>query len=162
VIDFVALQMVLGVLTGWLDRREREAVAYLIEENPLLRRQLGERRLRLTDEDRRRLAARAYRVGSPAGDRHDRDAGHRAAVASPVDRPEVDVRQEIRMARCAVRDPSPRRADGDGESDVGLHADPGRAQECRPLRGPLDDSPDPEGGGPAAGSAAPDYRGRRF
>ena len=41
VIDPAALQMVLGVLTGWLDRREREAVAYLIEENRLLRRQLG-------------------------------------------------------------------------------------------------------------------------
>jgi hypothetical protein len=27
------LQVVLGVLTGWLDRRERAAVAYLIEEN---------------------------------------------------------------------------------------------------------------------------------
>ena len=58
--------MVLGVLTGWLDRREREAVAYLIEENRLLRRQLGTRRLRLTDDDRRRLAARAYRVGRAA------------------------------------------------------------------------------------------------
>jgi hypothetical protein len=33
VIDLAALQMVLCVLTGWLDRREREAVAYLIEEN---------------------------------------------------------------------------------------------------------------------------------
>ena len=49
--------MVLGVLAGWLDRREREAVAYLIEENRLLRRQLGGRRLRLTDDDRRQLAA---------------------------------------------------------------------------------------------------------
>src|SRR6476469_5913260 len=58
--------MVLCVLTGWLDRREREAVAYLIEENRLLRRQLGTRRLRLTDDDRRRLAARAYRVGRAA------------------------------------------------------------------------------------------------
>ena len=46
----------LGVLTGRLNRREREAVAYLIEENRLLRRQLGTRRLRLTDDDRRRLA----------------------------------------------------------------------------------------------------------
>src|SRR5215831_5584126 len=55
--------MVLCVLTGWLDRRERETVAYLIEENRLLRRQLGGHRLRLTDDDRRRLAARAYRVG---------------------------------------------------------------------------------------------------
>ena len=62
-IDPVALQMVLSVLTGWLDRREREAIAYLIEENRLLRRQLGSRRLRLTDDDRRQLAARAYRVG---------------------------------------------------------------------------------------------------
>jgi hypothetical protein len=66
VIDPAALQMVLGVLTGWLDRREREAVAYLIEENRFLRRQLGTRRLRLTDDDRRRLAAREYRVGRTA------------------------------------------------------------------------------------------------
>ncbi len=63
VIDPGAVQIVLGVLTGWLDRREREAVAYLIEENRLLRGQLAGRRLRLTDDDRRRLAARAYRVG---------------------------------------------------------------------------------------------------
>ena len=55
--------MLLTVLTGWLARREREAIAYLIEENRLLRRQLGGRRLRLTDDDRRRLAARAYRLG---------------------------------------------------------------------------------------------------
>jgi putative transposase len=66
VIDTAALQMVLCVLTGWLDRREREAVAYLIEETRLLRRQLGTRRLRLTDDDRRRLAVRAHRVGRTA------------------------------------------------------------------------------------------------
>ncbi len=65
-IDPTALQLVLGVLTGWLDRREREVIAYLIEENRLLRRQLGGRRLRLTDDERRRLAARAYRVGRAA------------------------------------------------------------------------------------------------
>src|SRR5262245_29946046 len=40
--------MLLMVLTGWLDRREQEALAYLIEENRLLRR---------------RLAVRAFRVG---------------------------------------------------------------------------------------------------
>ena len=59
-IDPAALQFVLMALTGWLDRRERRAVEYLIEENRLLRRQLGTRRLRLTDDDRRRLAARAF------------------------------------------------------------------------------------------------------
>jgi putative transposase len=63
VIDASALQLLLMVLTGWLDRREREALAYLIEENRVLRRQLGGRRLRLTADDRRRLAARAYRLG---------------------------------------------------------------------------------------------------
>jgi transposase InsO family protein len=66
VIDPAALQMVLMVLTGWLERRERQAIAYLIEENRLLRRQLGGRRLRLTDDDRRRLAARTHRVGRRA------------------------------------------------------------------------------------------------
>ena len=65
-IDPAALRMVLGVLTGWLGRREREAIAYLIEENQLLRRQLGTTRLRLTDDDRRRLAARAHRLGRAA------------------------------------------------------------------------------------------------
>jgi transposase InsO family protein len=53
-------------VTGWLERRERETIAYLIEENRLLRRQLGNHRLRLTDDDRRRLAARAYRLGRRA------------------------------------------------------------------------------------------------
>ena len=62
-IDVSVLPLLLATLTGWLDRREREALAYLIEENRLLRRQLGGRRLRLTDDDRRRLAACAYRLG---------------------------------------------------------------------------------------------------
>jgi hypothetical protein len=30
--------MVLSVLTGWLDRQERQALAYLVEENRVLRR----------------------------------------------------------------------------------------------------------------------------
>ena len=55
--------MVLAVLTGWLDRRERQAIAYLMEENRVLRRQLGQRRLKFTDTDRRRLAVRGHRLG---------------------------------------------------------------------------------------------------
>jgi putative transposase len=66
VTDPSALQLLLMVLTGWLERREREALAYLIEENRLLRRQLGGRRLLLTDDDRRRLAVRAFRLGRRA------------------------------------------------------------------------------------------------
>jgi hypothetical protein len=55
--------MLLLVLTAWLERREREAIVYLIEENRLLRRQLGGRRLRFTVDERRRLGRRAIRVG---------------------------------------------------------------------------------------------------
>src|SRR5262245_4703452 len=64
--DVSALQMLLLIVTGWLDRREREMLAYLIEENRVLRRQMGGRRLRLTDDDRRKLAARAYRLSRQA------------------------------------------------------------------------------------------------
>ena len=41
-------------------------LANLIEENRVLRRQLGGRRLRAIDYDRRQLAARAYLVGRQA------------------------------------------------------------------------------------------------
>ena len=65
-IDVSVLRLLLLTITGWLDRREREALAYLIEENRLLRKHVGERRLRFTDDDRRRLAMRAHRVGRKA------------------------------------------------------------------------------------------------
>jgi putative transposase len=61
-----ALQMWLAVLIGWVDRQEREALAYLIEENRVLRAQLSGQRLRLIDDDRRRLAVRAFRLGRQA------------------------------------------------------------------------------------------------
>jgi transposase InsO family protein len=121
VVDLAALQMMLGVLIGWLDRRERDAIAYLIEEHRLLRRQLGGRRLRLTDDDRRQLAAPSAPTWpcDLAGDRHDRHARHPAAVASPADCPKVDLRPKIRAPRRSPRDPATGRADGDGESDMG-------------------------------------------
>jgi hypothetical protein len=63
VFDASTLQWLLLVLTGWLEHRDREALAYVVAENRLLRQQLGTRRLRLTDADRRRLAIRAVGVG---------------------------------------------------------------------------------------------------
>jgi len=66
VIDLTTVRLTLGFLTGWRVARERDAIAYLLEENRLLRRQLGRRRVRLTAADRCRLATRAYRVGRAA------------------------------------------------------------------------------------------------
>jgi hypothetical protein len=59
----VRIQFLLLMVVGWLARREREALAYLIAENRVLRQQLGGRRLRLTDDDRWYLAVHAYRLG---------------------------------------------------------------------------------------------------
>src|SRR5712692_71723 len=58
-----ALRFMLMAFAGWWSDQRQEAVAYLIEENRILRAQLRGRRVRLTDEDRRRLARRGQRLG---------------------------------------------------------------------------------------------------
>ena len=50
-------------LAGWMNQRHLQAIDYLREENRVLREQLGDRRLRLTDDQRRRLAAKAKMLG---------------------------------------------------------------------------------------------------
>ena len=52
-------QFVLIAVAGWMNQRQLQMIEYLREENRMLREQLGERSLRLTDDQRRRLAARA-------------------------------------------------------------------------------------------------------
>src|SRR5690242_12908608 len=48
---------------GWMNQNQQYAIEYLREENRVLREQLGTRRLRFTDDQRRRLAAKAKLVG---------------------------------------------------------------------------------------------------
>ena len=50
-------------LAGWVNRHQLEAIEYLREENRVLLEQLGERRIRLTDDQRRRLAVAGKAVG---------------------------------------------------------------------------------------------------
>src|SRR3954464_5605911 len=57
------LQFVLIAVAGWMNQRQHQMIKYLREENRVLREQLGDRRLRLTDDQRRRLAARAKGLG---------------------------------------------------------------------------------------------------
>jgi putative transposase len=63
VMDVAAVRLMLMALAGWWSDKRHEAVVYLIEENRILRAQLRGRRLRLTDEDRRRLARCGHRLG---------------------------------------------------------------------------------------------------
>jgi len=56
-------RFLLTCFAGWMNQRQRQAIDYLREENRVLREQLGDRRLRLTDDQRRRLAAKAKGLG---------------------------------------------------------------------------------------------------
>jgi putative transposase len=62
------LQLFLAAAAGWLNRHQQDVIAYLVEENRILKEQLGRRRLRLTDDQRRRLAAKGKRIGHSALD----------------------------------------------------------------------------------------------
>jgi putative transposase len=56
-------QFVIIALAGWMNHRQYQLIDYLREENRVLREQLGERRLRFNDDQRRRLAVRAKGLG---------------------------------------------------------------------------------------------------
>jgi putative transposase len=57
------LRWVLVALAGWINQQQRNVIDYLQEENRALREQLGPGRLRFTDDQRRRLAAKAKALG---------------------------------------------------------------------------------------------------
>jgi hypothetical protein len=53
----------LSWLAGWLNQEQQKVLDYLREENRVLREQLGPRRVRFTDDQRRRLAAKGKDIG---------------------------------------------------------------------------------------------------
>jgi len=57
------LQILIASLAGLINRRQAEVLEYLIEENRVLREQFKGRALRLTDDQRRRLAAKGKKIG---------------------------------------------------------------------------------------------------
>ena len=58
-------RFLLIAVSGWMNQQQLQLIDYLREENRVLREQLGlgQRRLRFNDEQRRRLAAKAKRLG---------------------------------------------------------------------------------------------------
>jgi len=56
------LHVLIAMVAGWIQRHQQQVIAYLQEENRVLKAQLGPQRLRLTDTERR-LAALAYPLG---------------------------------------------------------------------------------------------------
>ena len=70
------LQFVVIAIARWMNQRQLQRIDYLREENRVLREQLGGRRVRFNDDQRRRLAARAKCLGAESfgWGRHHRHA----------------------------------------------------------------------------------------
>jgi hypothetical protein len=121
----------------WWNRHQQHVIEYL-EENRVLRGQLKGRRLRLTDDQRRRLAAKGRRLGR----RVLRQVAtivtpdtilrwHRQLIARKwtftpkrPGRPRIMPEISSLILRMAAENPG------------GVHAHPGGAEEPRPRRGP--------------------------
>ena len=50
-------------IAGWMNQRQQQIIEYLVEENRVLREQIGNRRMRFSDNQRCRLAAKAKKLG---------------------------------------------------------------------------------------------------
>lgn len=59
----VPLHLIVACLVGWVHREQQEIVEYLHEGNRILQSPLHGKQLRLTDDERRRLAALGKRLG---------------------------------------------------------------------------------------------------
>ena len=55
--------LLIAALAGWLNREQQKVLDYLREENRVLKEQLGAKKIRLTDTQRRRLAAKGWEIG---------------------------------------------------------------------------------------------------
>jgi transposase InsO family protein len=57
------LQFVVIAIAGRMNQHQQQVIEYLVEENRVLREQMGSRRMRFNDDQRRRLAVMAKKLG---------------------------------------------------------------------------------------------------
>jgi putative transposase len=57
------ITILLVMLAGWINRHQQDVIEYLKQENAILKEKLGKKRLILSDDQRRRLAVLAKRIG---------------------------------------------------------------------------------------------------
>ena len=117
-------QFMLLTLAGWINRSQQDAIEYLRAENQVLAEQLKGKRLRLTDEQRRKLAVRGKALGREL-------LGEVATIVTPdtifgvapeAHRAEVDVPAKgSRATADGERNRETGALHGGGEPRVGLH-----------------------------------------
>jgi hypothetical protein len=78
-------------IAGWINQRQQQIIEYLVEENRVLREQIGNRRMRFSDNQRCRLAAKRKETWreNPGTSRDHRDTGDIVGLASEADCTEV-------------------------------------------------------------------------
>ncbi|MCB9854677.1 MAG: transposase [Phycisphaerales bacterium] len=59
-------QLLLVTLAGWINRQQNDVIAYIQEENRILKCKLKGKRIRFTDDERRRLAVKGKVLGRKA------------------------------------------------------------------------------------------------
>ena len=143
----IPLQMLLAALLAWLEAEQRDVIAFLREENRVLKAQLGTRRLRLDDKQRRRLGVLGQRLGR-------RMLREVATLVTPDTilrwHRELVARRWTRATRRATGNPAPGRPHGDRQPEMGIHADPRCVEERGTSRGPFDHCWHPCGRGHSA------------
>src|ERR1035438_7078494 len=77
-------RFVLIAVGGWMNQHQLQIIDYLREENRVLREQLGGRRVRFNDDQRRRLAAKGVDRGCGFFHRGSLDPARATAVHGAV------------------------------------------------------------------------------
>ena len=77
-------RLLLFAVAGWMNRQQQQIIDYLGEENRTLHAQLGTRRLRFDDDQRRPPSGKGQAVKTESTCRscHHRDTRYSAAMAS--------------------------------------------------------------------------------
>jgi hypothetical protein len=80
---------------GWLNRQQQSVIDYIIEENRVLKEQLGDRRHHFTDRQRRRLAVKAKalerKILNEVATIADSHTGYPVGLAPQAYRAEMDL-----------------------------------------------------------------------
>ena len=78
-------------IAGWMNQHQHHVIDYLTEENRVLREQIGARRIRFSDDQRRRLVAKAKKLGRKvlAQVADYRDSGDSVGLAPKAHRQEI-------------------------------------------------------------------------
>jgi hypothetical protein len=155
-VDVAAVRLFVMAVAGWWADQRQEAIAYLVEENRILRAHLGGR-VRLTDEDRGGLARHGHRLGR-------RRLGQVATIVTP----DTILRWHQQLiARKWTYATRPRRRGVlaeirrlviwmAGENPTWGYTRIQGPEEPRPSRRPFHDCPNPQGARAASGAGATD------